>query len=232
MQNTTRELLKRPIAYQPILAKAFGSVKLAIIWCQLHYWSDKTTDPDGWVYKTRDEIFEETGVSRHSQQIARKIGVELGVLEEKRLGKEGTMHFRVIEERAGDIVEDFLNRHPADASRIGVRVSTTLFGRAVEPGEGTRVVKKRDTASIEWIRKVPEADVAELAKQYGVTREFVLARAEDVRDYCEAKGKKYSDYKAALRNFIKTHRAERGGKKPSNVIAPKEGKYGKYATTK
>ena len=64
------ELLKRPIAYNPIVAKAFGSVKLGILWSQIYYWTDKTKDPDGWIYKTQNEVFDETGLSRREQETA------------------------------------------------------------------------------------------------------------------------------------------------------------------
>lgn len=105
MNNTLLQLLKRAIAYQPVVAKAFGSVKLAILWSQLYYWSDKTTDPDGWIYKTQDELFEETGLSRNEQENARKIGREIGVLEEVRRGVPGKVHFRINIKKSVDIIE-------------------------------------------------------------------------------------------------------------------------------
>lgn len=94
-RKVTEALLRRPIAYHPIVAKAFGSVKLAVMWSQLYYWSDKGSDPEGWIYKTQDEIFEETGLGRREQETARKLAVELGVIEEKRCGTPPKMHFRI-----------------------------------------------------------------------------------------------------------------------------------------
>jgi hypothetical protein len=75
---------------------------------------------------------------------------------------------------------------------------------------------------------LPVDDVKEMAQKYSVSEEFVKARAEDVIDYCEAKGKTYRDYKAALRNFIKSHRGTSAGRKTTNALPAKEGKYAGY----
>jgi len=104
------EFLKRPIAYQPVLAKAFDSVKLGILWSQLYYWRDKGSDPDGWIYKTQNEIYDETGLSRKEQETARKIGRELGVLEERYESKESKMFYRVNMEKAIEEVNKFFSK--------------------------------------------------------------------------------------------------------------------------
>lgn len=227
MHDITRQLLRRPIAYQPIVAKAFGSVKLAILWCQLQYWTELTNDPEGWVYKNRDTLYYETGLSRKEQESSRKLGRELGVLDEKLAGRPATVHFRIVEDRAGELVEQYLTRHPEESRKIGVHVVDGLFGKEVRPGEGERIVKKKAESSIDWVRNVPQDALAELTAQYAVSEQFVKDRAQDVVDYCEAKGKKYSDYKAALRNFIKTHRGRTSAPR-ANAIRPESGKYARY----
>jgi len=58
-------------------------------------------------------------------------------------------------------------------------------------------------SSLDWLRSIPGEVVDGLAADYSVDSRFVQARANDVIDYCEAKGKRYANYKAALRNFIK-----------------------------
>jgi hypothetical protein len=42
----------------------------------------------------------------------------------------------------------------------------------------------------------------EIAIQYGVAPAFVNMQLEALRNYCESKNKRYSNYKAALRNFV------------------------------
>jgi hypothetical protein len=115
--DTIKELLKRPIAYQPIMAKAFGSVKLAILWAQMYYWSDKGKNEEGWIYKTREDLFEETGLSRKEQETARTIGAKLGVLESKRMGQPCTVHFRVNLDKAVEIVEKWVAENVKEESK-------------------------------------------------------------------------------------------------------------------
>lgn len=59
--------------------------------------------------------------------------------------------------------------------------------------------------SINWLRNIPAEELSKITQKYRVSERLVRARAEDVIDYCEAKGKKYSDYRAALRTFVKRH---------------------------
>jgi len=101
------ELLKRPIAYHPIIAKAFGSTNLAIMWSQFFYWSTRTRNEEGWIHKTREEVFEETGLTRREQETARKIGNKLGVLESIRMGHPCTVHFRVNLEKTEELIRQY-----------------------------------------------------------------------------------------------------------------------------
>lgn len=121
--DTIKELLKHPIAYQPVIAKAFGSVKLAVLWCQIYYWSDKTTDPDGWIYKTREDIFDETGLSRKEQETARRVGAGMGVLESRRMGQPCTVHFRVDIDRTVELVEKWIRENIKDKI-TGLKIET------------------------------------------------------------------------------------------------------------
>lgn len=123
------EFLKRPIAYQPVLAKAFGSVKLGILWSQLYYWHDKGSDDDGWIYKTQGDIYDETGLSRREQETARKIGRKLAVLEEKYDGSKSRMYFRVDIEKTTEVINQFFSTTEQEAFPI-MRTKT--------PGEESR----------------------------------------------------------------------------------------------
>jgi len=60
-------------------------------------------------------------------------------------------------------------------------------------------------ASLDWVRNIPETDKQTLMTKYRISPSTIHACAEDLIDYCEAKGKLYKDYRAALRNFIKSH---------------------------
>ena len=87
--------LGRVIAFYPGLKKITGSTNASILLCQLLYWTDKTRD-DGWIYKTADEIEEETGLTYHEQKSAREILVEkIGVVEEEFKRLDHTSRYRV-----------------------------------------------------------------------------------------------------------------------------------------
>lgn len=180
--NIIREFFNRPIAYHPTVAKAFGSVKLGILWSQLFYWKDKGKDQEGWIYKTGKDIYDETALSRKEQETARKIGKEIGVLEEKVSGQPPTLHYRLNIEKAEELIGDYLKNHAGEFKEK----------------------KARPENSISYLKELGDADIREMIDKFTVTKKFVLDRAQDVIDYCEAKGKRYSNYKAALRNFIKS----------------------------
>ena len=92
-----KELLKNPIAFHPTLARAFGGIHEAIFWQQIYYWSDKTKNKDGWVYKSKKEIEEETTITKRQQDRVRESLVKLGVLELKikKANNAPTLHYRV-----------------------------------------------------------------------------------------------------------------------------------------
>lgn len=87
-------LLDRPIAFHREFV-SFAGVLGAVMLSQSLYWSKRTTLPDKWFYKTRDEWQEETGLSRRAQETAREQLVKIGVLEEKLAGVPAKLHFKV-----------------------------------------------------------------------------------------------------------------------------------------
>jgi hypothetical protein len=62
------------------------------------------------------------------------------------------------------------------------------------------------------LKDLGEKDFEEIAERYGVKTQFVRSKFEDLSNYCEAKNRRYSNYKAALRNFVKKSFEEKGGK--------------------
>lgn len=131
-KRITIELLKRPVAYHAILAKTFKSVKLALMLSQLYYWSDKTKDPDGWIYKTQAEMYGETGLTRKEQETARDHGRRLEVIDEKLCGSPPKLHYRVNLERTTELINEHLLKEDGR--------QTSLFPkeRVATPGEMAR----------------------------------------------------------------------------------------------
>ncbi len=66
------DLLDRPIAFHRVFVCLTGNVAAALMLAQLLYWSRKSKDPEGWVYKSQAEWTDETGLSRREQDTCRK----------------------------------------------------------------------------------------------------------------------------------------------------------------
>lgn len=94
---------------------------------------------------------------------------------------------------------------PQRAATIEKETNTRNKGMKKEEQESAVPAKGFSEKQIEWIRNIPEEDRQELMAKYRIESSTLHACAEDVIDYCEAKGKTYKNYKAALRNFIKSH---------------------------
>jgi len=69
----------RPVAYYPKLKEVTGSTTSTILLCQLLYWSDKTDD--GWIWKSANEIEEETGLTEDEQETAKIRLIKLSLIE-------------------------------------------------------------------------------------------------------------------------------------------------------
>ncbi|WP_370557533.1 primosomal protein I [Edwardsiella tarda] len=92
------QILDRPIAYNPALAKLrAGKVKAgpvaAVFLSQMIYWHNRMGGE--WMYKTQADITTETALTRDEQETARKRLVALGVLDEARRGVPATLHYRI-----------------------------------------------------------------------------------------------------------------------------------------
>lgn len=86
--------LGRPVAYYPSLANKIGA-KAAILACQFCYWRGKETNDQLWIWKTRAQLTDETGLTRHEQDSARRTLKRLRIVEEKRDYLRHTIGFRV-----------------------------------------------------------------------------------------------------------------------------------------
>ena len=84
----------RPVAYYPNLAKMLGGVNPCILFCQLMYWSGKESSDLG-IYKSSEDLEEETGLSYKEQLTARKKLTEIGVLIETHKRLEHKIFFKL-----------------------------------------------------------------------------------------------------------------------------------------
>ena len=85
----------RPVAYFPELKRITGSTTATILLCQFIYWRGKEADQDGWLYKTSEEIEDETGLTYNEQKTARKALTEAGLLQEHYARLDHQLRFKI-----------------------------------------------------------------------------------------------------------------------------------------
>lgn len=95
-QRQIAKYLPHPgIRYLPDLAIAFGSVNAGIILSQLLYWHGTGKRRDGWIYKTEQEFYQETGLTRSKQDSALKILIDSKVVAKKLAQIPAKRHFKL-----------------------------------------------------------------------------------------------------------------------------------------
>ena len=94
--------LERTISFYPQLSNLFGTesssdIECAIYFQQLYYWSPRGRRDDGFIYKTKEELSQETSLSRYQQDRCRKKLEKKGILETKLIKVNGVpvLHYKV-----------------------------------------------------------------------------------------------------------------------------------------
>ena len=95
---------KRKVSYEPLVADAIRHSEApkrltdryteaaTLLFSNLLYWTPKSTHA-GWVYKSRDEFWEETRLPRRRQDRARELLREAGIVDER--SKQGRLYYRI-----------------------------------------------------------------------------------------------------------------------------------------
>jgi hypothetical protein len=103
-QKVKDMLPNRVVGYSPDLARIVGGATIGLFLSQLLFLSDKGANPEGWVYKSEQEMGKETGLTKREQQTARRKLLSLGVIAIIRGGWKNTYHFKVIWERLYQVI--------------------------------------------------------------------------------------------------------------------------------
>jgi hypothetical protein len=165
LQNTITALLTdRPIAYHPLIAKAVKSVTAGVFLSQFLYWTPRTRDPHGWIYKTQTDIAEETALTRREQETARRILRDNGVLEEKKAGVPCRLYFRVNMQALVTLLGDDAHQpsFPQDGGNGHPRMAETDC-------PGCPKAPNRDVQSMQAINKKTENTIQENTTENGET---------------------------------------------------------------
>jgi hypothetical protein len=143
-------LTDRPIAYHPIITRVVGSATAGIFLSQLLYWTPRAHDPEGWVYKTQDDILEETGLTRTEQETARRILRGAQVMEEQKKGLPAKLYFRVKMDQLIELLASFQpkpgkRRRPAEALPVGSGVPRQGSSDAADKDAGILQPRMRES---------------------------------------------------------------------------------------
>src|ERR687894_661814 len=103
-QKVKDMLPNRVVGYSPDLARIVGGATIGLFLSQLLFLSDKGANPEGWVYKSEQEMGKETGLTKREQQTARRKLLSLGVIAIMRGGWKNTYHFKVIWEKLYQVI--------------------------------------------------------------------------------------------------------------------------------
>jgi hypothetical protein len=112
------QVLGKPIAYIPAFSKVMQSTTAGIFTSQFLYWEGKQRDKEGWIYKSQNEIEEETGLSKGEQVRARKHIIKIGVLEEKKISIPPKIHYRFNWDKLNDLLESFILENSNDYANL------------------------------------------------------------------------------------------------------------------
>jgi DnaD/phage-associated family protein len=136
----------RPVAFYPGLVKALGSMKQAVFICQMAYWKDKGSDPDGWIYKTSEEIETETSLTYKEQITVRAALVEKGTLQERYARTEHQMYFRVDWDVVNAIWDEHLtNGHMPKGKVAPDQKSTGILPEVISLNSNTYITTENTT---------------------------------------------------------------------------------------
>jgi hypothetical protein len=102
------EKMGRKMVYHPRVALLIG-LKESIILEQMMYWGPKTKpDAGGWVFKSVEDITEETGLTYEEQRRARAELVRRGLIREKYARTEHILYFRAVGETLDALLSEQL----------------------------------------------------------------------------------------------------------------------------
>lgn len=132
----------RPIAYYPKLAKPLGSVNAAILFGHFFYWHDKTENPLG-VYRTAEEIEEETGLSVQEQRTARDKLKKRGVLIETEKRIEHRIYYKLDLNAFDDLMLQHSGSEESTAPKCNIN-SPEMQNQHSGSEESTAVIRTED----------------------------------------------------------------------------------------
>lgn len=170
------KLTERPIAFHPAFAQALGGVNEAILFQQLYYWSDKGSREDGFIYKTKREIHDETTLTIKQQDLARTRLKGLGVITTQlmKVGGGPVIHYKVDIQLLHKVILEYFKLEESSTSEITTKNTA---------GGNFKKNANADTeALLEWAAKHTGRRFANETEQRSAIKKMLRAKysAEDI----------------------------------------------------
>ena len=86
---------EQPIAFNKHYVFLGCGINGALMLSQLVYWTSRTKDSEGWIFKTHHEWTQETGLTRRERDTARATLKSLKFISEKKMGVPRRVYYRV-----------------------------------------------------------------------------------------------------------------------------------------
>jgi hypothetical protein len=146
-QKVKDMLPNRVVGYSPDLARIVGGATIGLFLSQILFLSDKGANPEGWVYKSEQEMGKETGLTKREQQTARRKLLSLGVIVIMRGGWKNTYHFKVIWEKLYQVIAGIKRPQnvPTEKDERAQNVPTEP-----EQNVSTAIIECRQNVSSRW----------------------------------------------------------------------------------
>ena len=90
-----KQAFDRPIAFHRCFVDLTGSVNAGLMLSQAFYWANRTTDPEGWFWKTQQQWLDETGIPIPDQNDARELLRRTTFWREDFKGSPPKLYFQV-----------------------------------------------------------------------------------------------------------------------------------------
>jgi hypothetical protein len=104
-------------------------------------------------------------------------------------------------------VKRFREKHQNDNERDNAKITSDKIRI-----DKNRIEKKKEDKPerhLSFLKKIPPEAIKEFSEKFNVYEQGIKKKAETLYDYCLAKGKQYKDYKAFLRNALRSDFGER-----------------------
>lgn len=173
--------------------------------------NNPTSEYKGWCYSSKAYLGKCIGVSEQAVHgILNKL-YEKGLIEKQ----EETKHIRATDKwyKCVILMKESMNTKETLGTLKKVESDTkeTLVQDTKETlvNNNKEYNNKINIKSISYLEDIPIEDIRDFIKIFNISERQLKEKAEELADYCRAKGKKYKDYRAFLRNAVRKEYGKR-----------------------